>query len=130
MTTFTDEVRETVSPHKFGDSRAAAALWLSSLESGQDEETGSTEWDVWVARFGRRLLCCDDQGFVWVNTFPTEHEAQAAFNKVDAEYAEWDDDDPMEVVVGCEGCGGYRFASERFCANCKLSQITQTGSTL
>lgn len=33
--------------------------------------------------------------------------------------------DPNEVVVGCEGCGGYRLAGERLCSNCRLPVETE-----
>lgn len=95
MTQFTDEVRETVSPHKFGGSRKAAALWLSSMESGQDEETGSVDFGVWVGRFGRHLLCEDSQGFVWVESFKTLSSAVAKFEDIDREYCDWSDDNDI-----------------------------------
>ena len=91
MTIFTDEVRETVSPHKFGGSRKAAALYLSSLDSGEDEQTGDVEFGLWVARFGRHLLLEDSQGFVWCESFRDEKEAELKFQDIDNEYCDWSD---------------------------------------
>lgn len=89
MTTFTDEVRETVSPHKFGGSRMAAACWLLSLDGCADEETGdATDWQYHVARIGRRLLYTDEQGFVWVDSYDSELQAVRAFEADDRAYGE------------------------------------------
>lgn len=89
MTTFTDEIRETVSPHKFGGSRMAAACWLISLDGCADEETGdANEWLYHAARIGRRILYTDDQGFVWVDTYKSELEAIRAFEADERSYGE------------------------------------------
>lgn len=89
MTTFTDEVRETVSPHKFGGSRIAAACWLLSLDGSEDEHTGdASDWQFYAARFGRRILYTDSQGFVWVDTYPSELQAVRAFEADDRSYSE------------------------------------------
>ena len=83
MTTFTEEVRETVSPHKFGGDRMAAALWLLMLDNGEDESTGNaTEWHFSADRFGRRILFCDSFGFVSQSTFTTEAEAVERFEEI------------------------------------------------
>lgn len=90
MTAFTDEVRETVSPHKFGGDRMAAACWLVSLDGSADEETGdANEWHYWTARIGRRLLYTDSHGFVWVDTYDTELQAERAFASDDRSYGEY-----------------------------------------
>lgn len=87
MTAFTDEIRDTVSPHKFGGDKMAAALWLLSLESGQDEETrDACDWLCWVARFGRRLLVVDSPGFVYCWKYKTEAEAVEEFDAIDNDY--------------------------------------------
>jgi hypothetical protein len=94
MTSFTDEVRETVSPHKFGGDRMAAALYLLSLDSGQDEATGdAVDWEVWAARFGRRILICDGQGFVYQTAYKSEEIARKEFALIDAEYAKYADEE-------------------------------------
>jgi hypothetical protein len=88
MTALTEQVRETVTPYKFGGNKMATALWLLSLDSGQDEETGSsTEWGYWMARFGKRLLIEDSQGFVSCEKFESEDAARAAFNESEQAYA-------------------------------------------
>ena len=87
------ECRETISPWKFGGSRRATLLWLLSMDSGQDEETGTTEWGVWCARFGRDLLFTDDQGFVWSEKHFDEAAAKVAFDAIDAAYAEWNEEE-------------------------------------
>lgn len=92
MTTFTDEVRETFTPWGKFSSRRAALAWHVSLDGTADEETGSTEWDVWVARIGRTLVSTDDRGFVDARRYATEEEARAAFEMIDNAYAEWEGD--------------------------------------
>jgi hypothetical protein len=87
MTNFTDEIRQTVTPHKFGGDKMAAALYLLANESGQDEETGNVDWDFWVGRFGRRLLFEDSNGFVWVQKFQNEDEAKGYFADIEADYS-------------------------------------------
>ena len=87
------ECRETISPWKFGGSRRATLLCLLSMDSGQDEETGTTEWHVWCARFGRNLLYTDDQGFVWCERCENEDEAMALFRLIDQEYSKWSDEE-------------------------------------
>lgn len=32
--------------------------------------------------------------------------------------------DPLEVVIGCEGCGGYKFAGQRYCAHCQPAKAS------
>lgn len=88
MTTLTDEVRAETESSKFGGDRMATLLWILSLDSMQDEETGdASEWHFWVARFGKRLLVCDTVGFVSCTRFDSEAECKAAFDKLDAEYS-------------------------------------------
>jgi len=94
MTAFSDEVRDTVSPYKFGGSRRAAAAWLVTLDGGEDEQSGNSEAPTgWFARVGRTIVSTDSQGFVYVEKFSTTEAAAEAFASLDAEYAEWDDDE-------------------------------------
>lgn len=87
MTQFTDEVRDTVSPYKFGGSRRAAALYLASLDGCEDESTGDcTEWGLYVSRFGRNLLTIDSQGFVSAERFDTDLAACERFWDIADEY--------------------------------------------
>jgi hypothetical protein len=88
VTTFTDEVRDTVSPHKFGGSRRAAAAWLISHDA--DEQTGDAQdYGAWSARIGRTILTCDSQGFVDAARYDTEDLARREFERLDREYQTW-----------------------------------------
>ena len=85
--TFRDEIRETVSPWKYGGDKRAAMLWLISLDGGCDAETGdATDWFAWYGRIGRNILQCDSQGFVSAFRYRTEAEAISAFESIDADY--------------------------------------------
>lgn len=87
MTQFTDEVRDTLSPYKFGNDRRAAAMWLANLDGCEDESTGdASEWRLWVARYGRNLCYVDDQGFVESYRFPNEAEAKQEFARIAEQY--------------------------------------------
>ena len=59
---------------------------------GEDDWTGSVEWDVYVRRFGKRLLLTDDRGFVWVQKYATAAECQEAFASIDAAYCKWSEE--------------------------------------
>lgn len=88
MTTFTDQIREVISPWKFGNSRRATALHLASLDGMQDEDTGDVDWGIWVARFGRNLFYVGSDGFVSTEKFRSEDAARAEFQRIEAKYAE------------------------------------------
>lgn len=93
MTQFTEQVRQVESPHKFGfKPRKATILWLASLDGSMDDQTGSDDYGVWVARFGRHFVCCNDQGFVWHVGFETEQKAKERFEEIDNDYSEWMED--------------------------------------
>lgn len=62
-----------------------------------DEETGSTEWDYHIQRFGRVILMTDSQGFRTIEIYGDEHTAIAAFQTAEAEYCLWDADDDDET---------------------------------
>lgn len=149
MTTFTDEIRETVSPHKFGGDRRAAMLWLLMLESGQDDETGDAqEWSYWVGRFGRRLLYTYDSGAVEARLCASEleavreleAEAEAYGTTIEAREEEaqaWSDgyrpagsvqiDAPIAgAVVSVEGMQGVAFRVEGLPTR-RLSDYTWSG---
>ncbi len=80
MTRLSEEVRATVSPHKFGDSRRAAAAWILSGEGMADEETGDVDAGGYFARIGRTVVSCDSQGFVDATRYPSEAEARDVFH--------------------------------------------------
>jgi len=67
---------------------SAMAEYLSYCD-GEDEWTGSVEWDVYVQRFGKRILFNDDRGFVWVDKFASEDEAKAQFMLIAEAYHPW-----------------------------------------
>ena len=87
MTAFTDDVREILSPYKFGNDRRAAAMYLANLDSCYDEATGdASEWGLWVARYGRNLLYVQDNGFVESAKCESEQEARDRFNAIEEQY--------------------------------------------
>lgn len=81
MTRLTEEVRQTVSPHKFGGSRRAAAAWIISGEGFADEESGDVDEGGYFARIGRTVLKCDTQGFVGATKYDNEYDAREAFEQ-------------------------------------------------
>ena len=74
---------------------SAMAEYLDLLD-GEDESTGSTEWSIFARRFGKRILCGDDRGFVWVTRFATEDDAIREFEDIDAKYCAWENQDEDE----------------------------------
>lgn len=84
-----------VSPHKFGGDPMAEYLYYLSLDSSfPDRQTGNAvEWSVYVSQFGKRLVCCDTQGFVWVEKYDTVADADRSFTEYDEAYAEFEGDD-------------------------------------
>src|SRR5262252_6023057 len=104
MTTFSDEVRDLVSPHKFGGSRMAAACYLVSLDGCEDERTGEAEWSGGsVSRIGRRIMTVDSQGFVYCETLDSEDEARREFQLIDLAYGEDLDAQEAESTAYAEG---------------------------
>lgn len=81
------EIRWT-DPHrcKFADAMSEY-LWDVSLA---DDETGSCDWHYHVSRFGKRLLFCDDRGFVWVEKCADEMEANERFAAIDQSYCDYE----------------------------------------
>ena len=104
MTTFTEEVRATVNPHKFGDDRMAAACYLIDLDGCADAITGDVEWsDGYVALIGRRLMTIDSAGFVYCSSFADAADAVATFQGIDQAYAEDCDAQEQEATAWAEG---------------------------
>lgn len=103
-TTLRDEARELVSPHKFGGDRMAALLYILSLDGGEDEQTGdAVDWQFHAARFGRRILYCDTQGFVWLDRYPSELQAVRAFEADDRSYGEYLEAQEQERQLWADG---------------------------
>jgi hypothetical protein len=92
VTTFTDEVRETVS-HKFGGSRRATAAWIVSMDGCMDEEGGDSEAPTgWFGRIGRTMLYVDSQGFVSAHRARSVQCARDEFARFEEEYSAWDEE--------------------------------------
>jgi hypothetical protein len=87
------------------------ALYGVTMDSGHDMETGNVDWKVWVAYLGyfgpghppyhvdagwigiptgTYLVLTNDRGFVWSKHYATGSEARAEFDRIEAEYDEWD----------------------------------------
>ena len=86
----TEVSHDLVSPHKFGGDPMAEYLWLLTLDGSADESTGDAlDWHYHVSRFGKRLLICASNGFVFVDRFDAEADAVAAFNEIAEEYSDY-----------------------------------------
>ena len=85
--------RETAA-HKYGGDPLAEYLDMLALDSSYaDNEAGDVEAPTgWFARFGKRLLHHDEQGFVEVVRYASVGDATAAFEMLEAEYDIWADD--------------------------------------
>ena len=84
--------------HKFADAMSEY-LWLLSMDSGWDDQSGDVECSTgWFARFGKRLLFSDSQGFVGHDRFADEAACIAQYDLLATEYADWDrdPDNPFE----------------------------------
>jgi hypothetical protein len=72
------------------DLALVVALDILSGHGCADDQAGSTEYGLHLARFGRYVLAGDGQGFVYVETYDDESAAQA---ELDAENARQSTDD-------------------------------------
>lgn len=73
--------------HKYND---AMAEFLDTLGLDYaDEDCGDVEWDVFVMRFGKRLLMTNDRGFVYCEKRRNEDEAKAIFVSIEKDYYKW-----------------------------------------
>lgn len=86
--------RETAA-HKYGGDPLAEYLDMLALDgSYADGESGDVEAPTgWFARFGKRLLHHDEQGFVEVVRYASASDATAAFGMLEDEYDIWADDE-------------------------------------
>ncbi len=107
---------------KFPDCQTEA-LWTVSLDSGQDEQTGSVDAHGWFALMimtsdkpvelddgrtvtvpaGNYMVGTNDQGFVWSWQYDTEAEARKDFETADNEYGEWLDANEPEPLAANAG---------------------------
>ena len=86
--------RETAA-HKYGGDPLAQYLDMLALDgSYADDESGDVEAPTgWFARFGKRLLHHDEQGFVEVVRYASVGDATAAFEMLEDQYDIWADDE-------------------------------------
>lgn len=90
--------RETAR-HKFGGDPMAEYLHLLSMDGQEDDQTGdATEWNYWAARFGRRILTTDSQGFVSQYRYASEDEAKTDFAEMCDAY--WRDSSENDYATG------------------------------
>lgn len=93
------------------DSPMSAYLESLYMDGAADEDSGSVEWEYHAARFGRRVLCSDDRGFVWSFRCATEETARRFLTLTSWEYAGWEE---MEEESETSSYG-WRMA----CAECE-----------
>jgi hypothetical protein len=75
------------------DRELAAALDVLAGVSGQDDEAGTVETGLWLARFGHYVLAHDDQGFLDVWRFGSDRLAQACLDERSDAESETDEDE-------------------------------------
>lgn len=77
--------------------RRVALLYLVSLDGFTDEWTGDVETFGYFERIGRHILDHDNFGFVSVTSYQTEVEAVEAFQTLDREYAELENEEDIDT---------------------------------
>jgi hypothetical protein len=82
---------------KFG-SQMAHFLWVHTLGGAMQEDDFASNSDIGesATRFGRRVLVCDSQGFVDVDTYATIGEAEQAMVRAHAALDEPDEEEEPE----------------------------------
>lgn len=84
--------------YKFGGDPMAEYLHRLSLDSSYDDASGDVEAPTgWFARFGKRILRSDSQGFVWCEKYDTETAAEAMFAALDHYYGIWGDEESYDL---------------------------------
>lgn len=79
--------------HKYLDAMAEWISYWSQVGFERDDYAGDVECPVgYFERHGKRILICDDQGYVWVNKYHDERGAQAMFHALERYYDTWDDE--------------------------------------
>lgn len=94
LRTLLDDATEAAAgPGKYQDRMAFVIDHLMTSGWTADEEASLPGWGEFCARFGRRLLRIDSQGFVSSQRFRREYEAARAFRVVtkDWQYDESED---------------------------------------
>jgi hypothetical protein len=104
--------RETAS-YKFDHDPMAEYLHLLSLDGGQDRDAGESEHSLgWFAQFGKRMLHCDNSGFVWCYRFDSIERANEEFETMELRWI-----DSMNDVT-CTECGTDFGSDEGMCWCC------------
>jgi hypothetical protein len=89
------------------------------MDGCTDEVSGNVEAPTGhFYRVGNQIVVTDSQGFNNVENFTHVEEAEVAFDERNEDFMEWDEDG--EIVVGCEGCGGYVERPDTRCNNCVI----------
>lgn len=96
--TYTDPHR-----HKF-DSALTEYIYVTALARGLlDTWTGGHEAPMGsVSLHGRRLMFCDDRGFVYTDTYPEVDAARAVYDAIDLWYYTWEETDLDDEDEGHE----------------------------
>jgi hypothetical protein len=94
----TDDITESIRKtdphrHKYADAMAEYLDFDANMRC--DRDSGDVECGTgWFAEFGKRILCHDERGFVWVEKWPNDLAAEQVFNAMQAYYEAWDDENP------------------------------------
>lgn len=67
----------------------AQYLYSLSGEGLAEEESGDVEWDFWFARFGRRIVFCDDAGVVDLVKYESVEEARRYYSLAERDFLLW-----------------------------------------
>jgi hypothetical protein len=104
----TDATAWPATSEKFSNG-LAERLWLLSLDSGQDEELGTSEGFGWHALFASHcaILDEDSQGALSVTTYDTEALARQAWKELGEEFEAWEmegiRDGLSDAMGACDG---------------------------
>lgn len=83
-----DEIRWTDVRHKCDSAIAEYMLACEGHRLFGDEDTGTVESSAgWTGRYGKRLMCEDDRGFITVERFSSEDDAINEMDRIRKEAA-------------------------------------------
>lgn len=93
-------IKNSDTRHKYGSAMAEYMDYLCGM-AAQDRDTGGGDGFMFYAQFGKRIMTCDEQGFVDVITFANEDDANSAFREADEAYWAWcaDGDEAKSVEM-------------------------------
>lgn len=111
---YAEEVSKASARYKYGGDPMAEYLDLKGSDYS-DEWSGHVECPTgWFARFGRRILFHSEQGFVWVEKWPSDRAAAQVFAALERYYYTWDDEESdlsdaalMLLLDECNAFLGY-----------------------